>query len=488
MGLDELLTSLINHRVTNPEILALISKASKDLGLFFEDVGAIFEKLAQTSSKQQVVDSSTDDKITASEETLGMKVKDHSTDSSTQQLLISKEELEKPDGGSLIDIIAKHCYHLIIPGPLTIGGQTFYQNEYYSFKQAAQALGKKIQNLYMMSSTGKVHTENRKISGYEIIRLYMRPNSRKMSTEQELAEQFHLSQEIVERLLRLNVLESREAKAGSKLIVKVKISDFYDKIFPIKGTDRYTHLMSLLGVAKDDTLEEHKASRHLAYVVTPREALEPSTQESTQNRLKGRELIYIPSSLLPFKDGVDYELVPDGFEQNPDAFYVRHLNSKVPKKTKKEGEEINLNDVLRLHLAKVYIPEVAISEEFRSKLGQYDKEMVLRALNLAEMRPIVYKGNLVFPPGTSDIATIADEEIKRIVRLAKPIVDRDGTFISLKQIQELIGSKFNKMEFHQKRSSGEFESIEINDQKLYNVFQVVRSYLTVLEPSQKVLS
>jgi hypothetical protein len=96
------------------------------------------------------------------------------------------------------------------------------------------------------------------------------------------------------------------------------------------------------------------------------------------------------------------------------------------------------------------------------------------------MRPILYKGNLVFPVGTLDIADMVDEDLDRIGTIAKPFIDKYGAFVSIKQIKELMAEvarvNITLNDFYSVMKSNKIEYVKIGGSTLFNLFQVVRAY------------
>lgn len=92
---------------------------------------------------------------------------------------------------------------------------------------------------------------------------------------------------------------------------------------------------------------------------------------------------------------------------------------------------------------------------------------------------------LVFPPGTLDIAMLTDAELQRIGALAKPLIEKNGPFITLRQISELIGNDFRMKEFPEKKKSQQIGFVDVDGVTKYNHFQVVKAYRIVFEKMLK---
>ncbi len=327
---------------------------------------------------------------------------------------ISKEELKQLDKQGLIDIITKH-YHQKRPTQLKIGKLLFSDDEYYSLEQTAYALDLKLDSLRAMTTSNKhLHKEwvkgNWRISGYEVIRYSLRPHHKRTRTQKESFKKFYI-----------NFLQAIKEISSEDLAID-SVVKFYDMLFPIKGLDRYKQVMALLGKSIDEE-QTYKPIRQQKRIRKPstkkpndfsfRRLYYPSTtpQYSTgQSPNQDLNKDYVSISSVQLKVNADYVLIKDSSMPDEDAYRVRSVSVGVVRSEsvgrlgrKKEDFKLNPSDLDRLSLAKSYIREIKVIKQFESKSFVYDRESVLKSLELAGTPAILYNGMLVFPPNTLDI-------------------------------------------------------------------------------------
>lgn len=387
---------------------------------------------------------------------------------------LPQEELERLGRNNLVDIIAKH-YHKTRQKPFKIENFEFYDDKLYPLKIAAKALNlKSAASIYASWGGRRPHFENEngeaRISGYEIIRIYLRPHAGRTMSEDEFLNRFRISERIYKKLIDLEVIKYTARSLGAP-------ADLLDKIFPSKkDTERYAYLMRLL--------QEQTTTKSAVSNVT---VVAPSQVSPLEILYIDDEKAYVPlSRLATLKEGIDYKLVP-ATRQDIDAFDIRHRDARALSKKREENVTVNWRDVRRLYLARAFVKEAEIANEFNREGFPYDKGEVIKSLEKAGLSPIAYKGNFVFPSGTLDIATLTDDELERIGKIAKPLIAKHGHFISLRQVKDMVGESFTQTDFLRKKASGitsAIASVIINGEQMYNLFQVVKSYIGVFEKAR----
>lgn len=291
-----------------------------------------------------------------------------SLDYSTQDRIldIQQQHLQKLDKKGLVDIITKH-YHQTRPTSLKIGGTVFEDNGYYSLEQAMTALNLKSSRFYTITSP-KIHLlhkegkrGNMKISGYEIIRYHLRSYGLKKMNQKEFSENFYISENIIQRLIdpNLGVLETT-MKSGGKVLAIANAREFYDVIFPIKASERYKQVMTLLGKSVDEeqTYEITSQKRNKTYskpsTRKPKPAIDSdlgtfsrprafppqtsSVADTARNANVNQD--YKPYSEVPLKVSIDYFLIKDSNMPDEDAFRIRSISAGMLSSTK---EDFRLN-------------------------------------------------------------------------------------------------------------------------------------------------
>ena len=191
--------------------------------------------------------------------------------------------------------------------------------------------------------------------------------------------------------------------------------------------------------------------------------------------------LYINTDLVPLKIGPegDYMLIRDSEVQDEDSARVRHINlGTVPGSSRKDPKsrlEVNPDDIKRLNLAKAYMPRKSMEHEFLSL--ETNAESVAEILKEAGVPPINYKGELRFPPGSIDIATMGDIQLKAVADLARPVIEKHGPFIDVIGVKEIAGKKFSITGVNSVVRQNNIGSITIGNKTLYNAFQVVMAYM-----------
>ena len=148
-------------------------------------------------------------------------------------LKISKGKIDELNETGLIDTITIH-YQAVRPKSIIIKGEPYEEGKFYSISETSEALDLMESTIY---SQRKLFLENHKISGYEIIRLAKRPKFCNMKNENDL--EFFLKKILSPRNdLRLIYLALRYIAPDGKFHYR-RVQDFFDKIHPIKGSERY---------------------------------------------------------------------------------------------------------------------------------------------------------------------------------------------------------------------------------------------------------
>ncbi|MBI4143500.1 hypothetical protein HY487_01300 [Candidatus Woesearchaeota archaeon] len=132
-----------------------------------------------------------------------------------------------------LELLTAQHYAKIRPVSMDLRGRLVLEHDFYDLKYAAAALFMTPQHFPKLASEMKLYMEARKkgrynkLIGYEIIRLFLKPQDTKTATD-ETVKTFYVSREIARRLPH-----------GLNMRI------FFDKIHPIYGSPRY-HLLNRL--------------------------------------------------------------------------------------------------------------------------------------------------------------------------------------------------------------------------------------------------
>lgn len=425
------------------------------------------------------------------------------------------------DGLLLIEIIARH-FHNIKPKPYIIKGEGFFDDEIYNVDKAAEALeiAQSSLKLYHTESQGfKIYKEpgkGHRYSGYEIARFYLKRKLNSFSLE-DLSNMLYISEQVTQRLVELKVLKIRKG-----IIEHDSLLEFFDQVFPRKGHDtRYSHVMDLKHsgsavayksavvsdsptvsqpVAKEDN-GIYRGPINPSGAAIADETIKPSEasqQTPVSSEKKGatiesmvvssayypnEEKVYKSLSAVPkwLTEAADYKLAPRLDKPYDDTFSVRHWDLNSPRKTRPDNLQVSWRDIKMVMLAKSCDDEQTIKKAFEERELPFDREYVVESMKKAGQPTIIYKNKTVFVPGTVQIvAELSPEEIEIIGEYAKPLIAKYGPLISLKQMSQLLGSNFTQTDFLRTKRK-EIAFVKINDEPMYNLFQVVRAYLPAFE-------
>lgn len=380
-------------------------------------------------------------------------------------LEIPLEELQQLGRGELLARVTKH-YHRQISR--MIGDVEIHYDDIHKVYRAARFLEKNPRVLAMMAKRELVYIKgnayNREISGWEILRLHYRPDGREGMKVKDFTERFYISPAVFERLAKF-FFEVR-TKKGEKVLLPRSAAGFYDLIFPVERNDKYDHVRSLL----TESEAESSVQNYREDVAPPQPELIVRLPKAIDEKVEDH---YIPIPKMPLRMNMHYTLIPIRDEPDKDAFNIRH---RILHRDGSQIVLVNSSDIERLILATRYIPQ-SVLENILRKSGNCDIERTGRVLELLGIPPILYNGDLVYPPGAAEIAKLRDEEIVDIVKLVQPIVKKYGPFIPFDVIKNLIGRGYiTQNEFLRDRVSAPIGFMRIGEKAVYNTAQVVIAY------------
>ena len=445
----------LEEEVNEPEFATFIAAAENALAVFNDAMGNMFRYLMQINKKSA---------------SAGL------LQTPANLLDIPPEELTAiKDSGSLIDRIAIH-YQRLRPMELMLNGEPIRDMDYYSLAVAARALGlAKPISLSIMASPSKgyeIIIENRQLSGYEIIRRHLRPYGKiKFKDLAYVVDTFKISENVAKKLLSLKVL--RKIDEDGTQISGESIRELYELVFPRKNKDRYNHVAQLL--RQEQTAQPAVAGAEVGKGDgTPQTVLDDKSY-------KGGRPTYIPLSRIPsnLKRVTDYELVPDSPTQNPDAYYIRHTETRLRAQTEKPTINVNSIDVARLLLATVYLAwnNSFGLEENKARLKEVygyipEQRQILAELGDCGMPAILYNKLWRISPGGVEILLLPREEREKIAAKAKPFITKYGPYVSFREAKEFLGNNLTSQDLIHRR----IKTIIIDGIIKYNTFQVVHAY------------
>lgn len=398
---------------------------------------------------------------------------------------------------TIINILTVH-YHKKRPTSQNMNRVVIEDPKVYSIDKVARALDstKAAISVYSSPSQGiLLYKHEGRISGYEILRYSKRPKAgRGFRTYKDIAEIFFISQGDVELLVKAKVLKQ---KGQEHLVPRDDIQKLYDLVFPKQATKRYDEVMGILRrkryVARTSSpakvarsarrsYEPEKVPRiivagegsSIADVVNEKIPEEVGTSDAVQEK-------YIPITEIrkSLRKGVDFDLVPHANVPNRDAFYIRHKKS-IASDVKDNGILVNANDVDRLYLAKAYLPGDELLRLYtRFYGGQLSEEIMIHALNLAGIPAIRYNQGHRYPQGTLDIVMLNEEDIRRIARVAKPLIDENGYFFSLEVGKKII-RRDAQLEYQRDGEERKIKFIKEGSIIKINAFQFAEAYFGIL--------
>ncbi len=392
----------------------------------------------------------------------------------------------------LIDIVTRE-FHARRPRIKEIKGQLIDENQFYSPEIAAKALGIYISSINLLhtpSQGEKIYREKVDgkplYSGYEILRLSSRPDGRERVEKSKLMASLGISEEMYDLLVKDGVIVPIQSK-GKTLISPTYSTSLFDKIFPKKNTPRYAEILRYIqneGATKMDgpiTCEEGASTPIPS--TNPRIVTVVLRGESVQREVKFSDSFVFPKderynihkkNITGVVEGDDYVAIPHFPNQTRDVFYVRaaangnaHGNAH---------DAFVLGDITRLLLVRNYLTR-EITEKYLEKEGYpWDEKDAIRFLEKSGMFPMTYNGQLLFPPGTTDIVIMPFKEVEILGKLAIPLIKYHGPFVTSKTIKDLTGQGFGLQTLNDKKKSGKIAHTLLGTESVYNLFQVVREF------------
>jgi len=169
------------------------------------------------------------------------------------KLPFTELEFKRIGKEELTDLIAEH-YHKLRTKVSKIDTMEFKDSGMYAIEMAAKVLSLTTNSLG--SRTNYAYFEGkgmkREISGYEIVRLYQRPRANYLIEKADFLKKFKLDPDVIQqseiiyqRLVDLGIIVEKNVK-GDLRLDGIYVQDFFDKIFPMKASDRYDKIKDSL--------------------------------------------------------------------------------------------------------------------------------------------------------------------------------------------------------------------------------------------------
>lgn len=390
----------------------------------------------------------------------------------------------------LLDFLI-NTYHGSRAREIGTGTYKIKESENYNVKQASLALG--VKQAYLLSISRAPHNlvniVNDTISGYEIIRFHFMPDSRGEPRQYGVAAGiFHTTIEVVERLVGARLLLS----VGKGLTAPSSIVTLFNKVHPKEKTPEYDHVMKLLEIIPELLIEQEliqgRGDENDTYapdLSASRADRIKQTGRSTTSSERSTSLLYSqPVSQIPLKPigNVDYSVpLKDLPSDVPFHLYSSagpaHWDSAQLRNMKIGGEVmIHRDDIRRLNLVRSFVTEEEFQRQYEESTGaRYKERDVADALRIVGIGTYRLDNRIRFAPGTIDVVTLSDADLKKIGELVKPIVERQGVFVPLATIRAFIGEQ-SVPDFMEKVSQGRVTQLNPGGETLYNVVQSAIHY------------